>query len=76
MVYDEIKDALNWLIYISKKHNYKLPLIIDFLKSFKNVLDIAYDLINNDDLKNALIELKIKNIDAVMFFMIDYKIFI
>jgi len=74
MVYCETKEALNWLLTTVREHNGTLPLTTDFLASFKSIFDFAYDEFSNEvNFKEALTELKIKNIDAVTLAMVKHE---
>jgi hypothetical protein len=73
--YDEMNEALNILIQNIKNCNYVLPLDQDFLISFKQTMDYAYDDFNTqNDFENALIELRVKNAKKVVSAMIEHKI--
>lgn len=73
MTYYEMKDALDWLFTTVRKHDGILSLDVNFLTSFKETFDIAYDEPAND-FKELLAELRVKNVDAVTFFMIENEI--
>jgi len=75
MTYEETKEALDWLLTTVKEHAGILPLTMNFLEPFKFAFDVAYDEFSNEGkFKEALAELKIKNVDAVTFAMIEHKL--
>lgn len=74
MTHYEIIESVKWLLTTVKEHNGNLPLTIDFLISFKSVFDIAYESTNKKQFKKCLIELKIKNVDAVIFAIVKHKL--